>query len=1645
MNGKRVKKVISILLAAMLMMGGLSTAVSADEPDYQVRILGELSDVKYGEQDTYTVAFQIKTANGKKILKAQELSLSFDMNLFEIVNMAATMKLPDTVYSDTSWSDNVGSFATAYPEWTRKLMVMKTSDNSRGFIRMEPARESEFMIFDGLELPDFASIQTIRLAFKPGKSFTDMTEESIQFMSIEELDLTNCSFQVCVFDGLTGYFYGARTGVQDILPKPLWDFELPIIPEPITGVILPVAGEAPSTAIDDGTNFTSVLSWDGNPSVFAYNTAYTATITLTADKGYLLTGLDNNSVIAGFSVNGIAPSFVSNSGTVLVFNTSFPVTTVVPPPSVSISISPSTTVIAGDNVVFTANTTSNSAPTLTKSFNYQWYKGGALITGATNATLTYNPVAVGDAGEYACTVTETVGDQTSAPTTSSPVTLTVNPAPITAAAITVTAPAQGAVPNTTATGTGNFTVGAVTWTPAHNPFQGATQYTATVILTANSGHTFTGLTTATINGQNATVTNNTGAVVTLSYQFPATGAAPITVAAITVTAPVQGAVPDTTATGTGNFTIGAVTWMPAHNPFQGATQYTATVTLTANSGHTFTGLATATINGQNATVTNNTGAVVTLSYQFPATGAAPITVVEITVTAPIQGAVPNTTATGTGNFTIGAVTWTPTHNPFQGATQYTATVTLTANSGHTFTGLATASINDQNATVTNNTGAAVTLLYQFPATGVAPITAAAITVTAPAQGTVPNTTATGTGNFTIGAVTWTPAHNPFQGVTRYTAAVTLTANSGYTFTGLTTATINSQNATVINNTGATVTLSYQFPETEPIPITSAAITVTAPVPRAVPNTTATGNGNFTIGAVSWTPAHNPFQGATQYTATVTLTADVGYTFTGLTTATINELNATITNNTGTSVTLTLMFPDTGLISITTAAITVTAPAQGTEPNTVATGTGDFSIGPVVWTPNHNPFQAAIPYTATVTLTANSGYTFMGLNTATINDQIATVTNTGTAATVSYQFPAEKAELGGIVTILGTAKFDQQLSADTTGLTPNPADVDIGTLSFQWKRGEINVGTNSPIYTLIEADIGHTLTVTVTAANCTGEVTSDETDTVEKADGSPAPAIAGSYTDDGMTFTYTIASILDAEYRIDDDNWQESNVFSGIIPLSTHTFSARLKATATHKEGTPGHIGVEFVKLDGREAPPLEYTMSGEFPNKIVAITVVTGAEYRFNNEPYSPTENTFRSASAEDVTLYVRLAETATHNASPASSTTINTDNLSQDAPPAFTLTYVSVDDTSYTVTIPLSAGAEYSFDGETWDDINIKTGCLPGQTITGYKRMAAHPGYNASSATDDSVALPLFQVKTPTSTPNGGSFSTTQDVALNCDTEDATIYYTLDGTTPTANSLLYIEAFTLTSTTTVRVIAIKSGMIDSAVLSVTFTRSSGGGNSNPRPTPTVIDPIITPLIEWGSFTAFINGYPDKTFRGQNSMTREEFVNIIFKIKNPDELPEADIDNPSFSDVLPGRWSYNAVEWAKGTGITETDSGYFRPSEPITRVEVAAMLVKLEEWTEVAENIFIDIEEHPNYDDILKAVQAGIFIGYPDNTFRPDEGIIRYELVTAMVRYLLGDEPEDSMWRDVVLPFTDVPYDHWAYKYVAMATAGYEAYMEERV
>ena len=59
-------------------------------------------------------------------------------------------------------------------------------------------------------------------------------------------------------------------------------------------ILAPVIGQTPVKSIADDGRFTGTITWSGNPTKFGGDTAYTATVTLTASNGYTFSGLAEN-------------------------------------------------------------------------------------------------------------------------------------------------------------------------------------------------------------------------------------------------------------------------------------------------------------------------------------------------------------------------------------------------------------------------------------------------------------------------------------------------------------------------------------------------------------------------------------------------------------------------------------------------------------------------------------------------------------------------------------------------------------------------------------------------------------------------------------------------------------------------------------------------------------------------------------------------------------------------------------------------------------------------------------------------------------------------------------------------------------------------------------------------------------------------------------------------------------------------------------------------------------------------------------------------------------------------------------------------------------------------------------------------------
>jgi len=117
-----------------------------------------------------------------------------------------------------------------------------------------------------------------------------------------------------------------------------------------------------------------------------------------------------------------------------------------------------------------------------------------------------------------------------------------------------------------------------------------------------------------------------------------------------------------------------------------------------------------------------------------------------------------------------------------------------------------------------------------------------------------------------------------------------------------------------------------------------------------------------------------------------------------------------------------------------------------------------------------------------------------------------------------------------------------------------------------------VGSNASTYTLTKDDIGATMTVTVTAAGCTGSVTSSPTATVTKAT-QTAPAAP---TLNGKTATsITLNIVAECEYNINGGAYQGLPIFSGLTPNNTYVFTQRKAETATHS-ASPASLPAHFT-------------------------------------------------------------------------------------------------------------------------------------------------------------------------------------------------------------------------------------------------------------------------------------------------------------------------------------------------------------------------------------------------------------------------------------------------------------------------------------
>lgn len=156
---------------------------------------------------------------------------------------------------------------------------------------------------------------------------------------------------------------------------------------------------------------------------------------------------------------------------------------------------------------------------------------------------------------------------------------------------------------------------------------------------------------------------------------------------------------------------------------------------------------------------------------------------------------------------------------------------------------------------------------------------------------------------------------------------------------------------------------------------------------------------------------------------------------------------------------------------------------------------------------------------------------------------------------------------------------------------------------------------------------------------------------------------------------------------------------------------------------------------------------------------------------------------------------------------------------------------------------------------------------------------------------------------------------------------------------------------------------------------------------------------------AIATGYENNTFRPDSSITRAEFTALLVRSFNL--LPRA--YSGQFQDVKDSDWYAGIIETAYAYQlINGVDASHFDPTAPITREQIALMVMRAYTQSERDRPTHDFIQFYDEYDMMPEAIPAirsasglGIINGMDNHTFSPKENATRAQAIVMLYRLLV--------------------------------------------
>ncbi|MCI5643512.1 MAG: S-layer homology domain-containing protein [Peptoniphilus sp.] len=180
---------------------------------------------------------------------------------------------------------------------------------------------------------------------------------------------------------------------------------------------------------------------------------------------------------------------------------------------------------------------------------------------------------------------------------------------------------------------------------------------------------------------------------------------------------------------------------------------------------------------------------------------------------------------------------------------------------------------------------------------------------------------------------------------------------------------------------------------------------------------------------------------------------------------------------------------------------------------------------------------------------------------------------------------------------------------------------------------------------------------------------------------------------------------------------------------------------------------------------------------------------------------------------------------------------------------------------------------------------------------------------------------------------------------------------------------------------------------------------------------------------AYIKGYPDGTFKPQANVTRAEAAQMFATLLNGG-ADFGTSSATKFSDAS-DNWFSKAINYVVAKGlISGYPDGTFKPNESITRAEFAQMISGYVKNEKKGSSDFQDVKDHWAKSAIEKLYGNKNVTGYPDGTFKPNAKITRAEAVTILNSVFNRNTTKNSLNNvntSSLNKFSDVSEGFWAY------------------